>query len=457
MNRGRETREGRIPGPRARFVHALLAALACASSGAFADEAPSSAFVRSRSVDGCTTFETATRTYRRADGTGPVVSLVGVVHIGDRAYYDALVDELGRSQVVLFESVLPRGAFGTRGADDLERQRRTQDAMLFLRGLAERFARSNARFPETLDELRAYIVERDTRLAKPFDLATVDGWGRPLGYARRGDAGFAFASLGADGRNGGCDAGLDLVLGPRERFVPSVDAKADDRRDLYREFADALGVDLQVRSIDYDRDGWIPADLPMEELLDRLWKRGERSVTIEMLSNDGGLQQGLVRFLLSFVSKSTAFKKMVVQALGQAGDGRRGEGLGDTDRRLIIDERNDAVVEELRHQLALPEAPASVAIFYGAAHMPDFESTLRDEFGLVADEGRWFPAMKVDEWEPSQIKNRIERFEKARDGVLSRDPQGAFPEVARIDARLAELRRRAERAAAAPATADGGS
>ena len=66
-------------------------------------------------------------------------------------------------------------------------------------------------------------------------------------------------------------------------------------------------------------------------------------------------------------------------------------------------------------------------------------------------------AMKVDEWEPSQIKNRIERFEKARDGVLSRDPQGAFPEVARIDARLAELRRRAERAAAAPATADGGS
>ena len=57
------------------------------------------------------------------------MSLVGVVHIGDRAYYDALVEELERSQVVLFESVLPRGAFGTRGSDDLERQRRTQEAM----------------------------------------------------------------------------------------------------------------------------------------------------------------------------------------------------------------------------------------------------------------------------------------------------------------------------------------
>jgi hypothetical protein len=374
------------------------------------------------------------------------VSLVGVVHIGDRAYYDALVEELGRSQVVLFESVLPRGAFGTRGADDLERQRRTQEAMLFLRGLAERFARANARFPDTLDELRSFVVARDTRLAAPFDLARVDGWGQSVGYARRGESSFAFASMGADGASGGRDMALDLVLGPRERFVPSSDAKPDDRRDLYREFADALGVDLQVRSIDYDREGWIPADLPMEELLDRLWRRGERSVTIEMLSNDGGLQQGVVRFLLSFVSKSTAFKKMVVQALGQADAGdRQGGGLGETDRRLIIDERNDAVIEELRHQLSRADRPKSVAIFYGAAHMGDFEETLRREFGLVPDEARWFTAMSVDEWELPQVEARIRRFEQSRDSVLAGDPLGAGPETARIEARLAALRRRAER------------
>ena len=430
-------------------VAGVALALAVGLAGASevrADDSAGSAFVRSRAVDGCTTFETATRTYRSADGRGPTVSLVGVVHIGDRAYYDALVEELERSQVVLFESVLPRGAFGTRGSDDLERQRRTQEAMLFLRGLAERFARANGRFPESLAELRAFVVTRDTRLAKPFDLAAVDGWGHALGYARRGDAGYAFASLGAGGASGGRDAELDLVLGPREPFVPSTDPKADDRRDLYREFADALGVDLQVRSIDYDREGWIPADLPMEELLDRLWRRGERSVTIEMLSNDGGLQQGVVRFLLSFVSKSTAFKKMVVQALGQAdAGGREGGGLGDSDRRLIIDERNDAVIEELRHQLARADAPRSIAIFYGAAHMGDFEETLRREFGLVPDEARWFTAMSVDEWELPQVEARIRRFEESRESVLASDPLGAGPETARIELRLQSLRRRAER------------
>ena len=241
---------------RAAGVIAGILLGAVAQSSAFAphafaqsgeDAVEASPFIRTRTSDGYTAFETATRVYRRADGTGPVVSLVGVVHIGDRAYYDELVGVLGQSEVVLYESVLPRGAFGTRGRNDTERQRRTQDAMLFVRSLAEGFERANGRVAASLEELRAFTVSRDTRLARPFDLACVDGWGRRIGYSSAGGA-YAFVSLGADGAAGGRDAALDLVLPRRAAAVPAPDAKGtkkpDERRDLYKEFADALGVSM---------------------------------------------------------------------------------------------------------------------------------------------------------------------------------------------------------------------
>lgn len=443
----------------------VAAALACAASSEAQDAV--TPFMRSRTVDGVTAFETATWTYRRPDGNGPVVSLVGVVHIGDEGYYRALVELLDTHEVVLYESVLPRGAFGTGGANDLARQRSTQDAMLFVRGLVQRFVRAEGRAPVDRAELRAFIVGRDTRLARPFDLAMIDGWGRSIEYVADGTEGFALVSRGSDGHVGGAGASLDLVLGPKAReddesaesseglagvTKDAVEvrgdkngdkngSKDDERRDLYKELADALGVSLQVRSIDYDRPGWEPADLPMEELLDRLWKRGERSATLEMLSNDSGLQQGVVRFLLSMVSQSPGFKKLVIQALGQGG--RQAErGLGDVDTRIIIDERNDAVIEALRALLAREVPPTSVAIFYGAAHMRDFEATLRDEFGLVPDDIRWDRAMWVDEWNPKRIDEQIARFRASRAAIIAGDPEGSGPETARIDRRIADLEAR---------------
>ena len=451
----------------------VASSAALAQSGEMATQA--SAFMRSRTTDGYNAFETATRVYRRSDGTGPVVSLVGVVHIGDRSYYDEIVGILGRSEIVLYESVLPRGAFGTRGRTDSERQRRTQDAMLFVRSLAEGFERANGRPAASLGELRAFTVARDTRLARPFDLACVDGWGRRLGYSAAGGA-YAFVSLGADGASGGSDESLDLVLPRLARL--SAEAKAheskahelkahelkaheskpdestpdekqpDERRDLYKEFADALGVSLQVRSIDYDRPGWEPADLPMEELLDRLWRRGERSTTLEMLSKQDGFAQGMLRFLLSMVSDSPQFKKLVIQALGGAGEaagraqGGRRAGLGEVDERIIIDERNDAVIDELAHLLGRPTPPASVAIFYGAAHMGDFEATLRERWGLEPAEVVWSSAMGVDDWNDKKVRERISAIEAAMKAIDEKDPAGAYPVCARLEWRLEQLRKR---------------
>jgi hypothetical protein len=426
----------------------VLSALSV-SSPARAEDTP---FMRSRAIDGVTSFETATRFYRRPDGTGPTVALVGVVHIGDANYYESLVKLLDSFDVVLYESVLPRGAFGTGGNTDLERQRSTQDAMLFLRSLAERFFRAEGRAPANREELRAFVVGRDTRLARPVDLALIDGWGRSVVYQSMAPESYTFLSLGADGNAGGVGTALDLELGPLPREQSesagdpssSAESKAnrpDEKRDLYKELADALGVTLQVRSINYDRRGWEPADLPMEELLDRLWKRGERSMTLEMLSSDSGFQQGAVRFLLSMVSNSPGFKKLVIRALGEGGR-RSSDALGAVDTRIIIDERNDAVIDTLHTLLAQSSQPASVAIFYGAAHMRDFEDTLRADFGLEPDGVRWDSAMSVDEWNAKRVRERLDQFRAVRQVILENDPNGSGPEVTRIDGRVEALESR---------------
>jgi Type II secretion system (T2SS), protein G len=426
----------------------ILGSAIALAPAAGADEATK--FVRSGTRDGLTSFETGTRVYRPRTVDGTSVSLVGVVHIGDKSYYEQIVSLLETHELVLFESVLPRGAFGTGGDGDLARQRSTQDAMLFLRKLLADYAVTKGVLPASIAELRAFVVARDTRLARPLDLACVDGWGRPLGYARD-DAGLGFqlSSLGADGASGGRDFALDLVL----RVLPAAvaekvgkpDEKQEAQRDLYGDLASALETSLQVRSIDYDRANWIPADLPMEELLDRLWKRGERSMTLEMLSSQDGLGQGLVRFLLSLVSKSPGFKKMVIEALGSAGEsaGRRGRsGLGAVDERIILDERNDAVIDKLREVLAAPKPPKTIAIFYGAAHMGDFERTLRSEFMLEPSESYWFRAMSVDEWNAKRIEARIKKLSEDRDALVAADPAGNAPASDLLERRICELRTR---------------
>lgn len=65
-------------------------------------------------------LETATVRYVRADGkrdgkAGPVIDLVGVVHIGEKGYYETLNRLLAEYDVVLYELVAPEGTRVPRG------------------------------------------------------------------------------------------------------------------------------------------------------------------------------------------------------------------------------------------------------------------------------------------------------------------------------------------------------
>jgi hypothetical protein len=65
-------------------------------------------------------------------------------------------------------------------------------------------------------------------------------------------------------------------------------------------------------------------------------------------------------------------------------------GLGPTLGQLLISDRNQAATEVLQQQLA--DGKSRIGIFYGAAHMPDFEKRLVNELGMRKTEQAWVQA-----------------------------------------------------------------
>ncbi len=96
-----------MPRP-ALFVALLAGIVGCASSPTAIDpRVPLRIEPPTRRVEtaGKHTLEIAVRDYTPLSGKGPTVRLVGAVHIGEKAYYEALQARLDASDVVLFEGV----------------------------------------------------------------------------------------------------------------------------------------------------------------------------------------------------------------------------------------------------------------------------------------------------------------------------------------------------------------
>ena len=67
-------------------------------------------------------------------------------------------------------------------------------------------------------------------------------------------------------------------------------------------------------------------------------------------------------------------------------------GLGNKLNQLIVTDRNKAPMKVLNSQLERNKK--LIAIFYGAAHMPDFEKRLVKDFGMKKAQHVW-----VDAWD----------------------------------------------------------
>lgn len=162
----------------------------------------------------------------------------------------------------------------------------------------------------------------------------------------------------------------------------------------------ALGLSYQLDEIDYTKANFVHADLSPDELSASMDERGESLyvyfwrlfyASINEASRDPlGLRDWRMVAAMLDEDQDNALKAAFahemtrVDLVRNAIDGESGS--------AIIESRNGRALEVLRGQL---DAGAErVGIFYGVAHMSDFDKRLREDFGFEPVETTW-----IDAWD----------------------------------------------------------
>jgi hypothetical protein len=89
---------------------------------------------------------------------------------------------------------------------------------------------------------------------------------------------------------------------------------------------------------------------------------------------------------LFFGTSGPKLKRFLATQLAMQGTGAMGETLN----TLLIEDRNEAALKVFQTEMA--SGKRKMALFYGAAHMPDFEKRLLADYGLKRDKVEWVTA-----------------------------------------------------------------
>jgi hypothetical protein len=195
------------------------------------------------------------------------------------------------------------------------------------------------------------------------------------------------------------------VSGPEA--APQVDSHA-----LQLTLAESLGLAFQLKAINYRRPHFRNSDLSWPEL-QRLMTEGlkdtearqnaaQLALVMELLDSSS-LLGSVVNFAVRLLGTSPKLQALARLALIEAtgrleGDLAQAPGVPAELQRLmqvLIHARNSAVLKDLQAELRKKPPPASVAILYGAGHMPDLEARLKTELNYREVETRWLPAITV--------------------------------------------------------------
>ncbi len=170
-------------------------------------------------------------------------------------------------------------------------------------------------------------------------------------------------------------------------------------KSTYRLFADAVGLDFQLYDIDYTKKTFKNSDLTWAEVSALSTKQGkdtEKKVggigkLLDSGSKEGQMFGTFLQQIKSDPGSQEAMRIVLAEALSQPGllVGFLGEGTSD----VLIKSRNGKVLEDLEHA----RSNKSVAIFFGAAHMPDMEKRITSQKQYREAEERWLPAISGDE------------------------------------------------------------
>lgn len=174
-----------------------------------------------------------------------------------------------------------------------------------------------------------------------------------------------------------------------------------------------LDLHFQLGSIDYTRPNMVHADTTWEEFQAMQKARGESMMSLMMRAmraqlsgelDDLPVQEldtiGLLRILMSRDS-AAEFKKVLAKMFDQAEsmtailEGDKGS--------AILSDRNAVVVKKLKEILA-GKKNRKLAIFYGAAHMPGIDQSLRKDLSAKPGKEEWLAGWTMPNAAPAEEK-----------------------------------------------------
>lgn len=400
-------------------VAACGLAMIVAPAAAITKPSDDTAIMRiTQSPEGKVALEIAVRELVPPEGEEdlPVVSLVGVAHIGTEQFYEQMQRALDGHDIVLYEGVGPGWSRLPEYATSRHKELATRGRIRFAAIVLER-ARREGINPEDVTAVAQTLPGYERRM---FDDAMVDAWGRPLELSAPDgvDAPFELCSLGADGRPGGVGLAEDICLSGLD---PLTDAELASEEGIQPRLAAAAGLVFQLNAMDYTHAHWHNADMTVEQLVAALsggnQEAGLNALEAEGEADDGsggdanallGLLSGrsamakVISGVLGFFEKRPGAQAMLrvalIEMLGRADElmeatGEMAPEMGEM-MDVLLSERNSVVLEQFHE--SLKDHPERVAIFFGSGHLPDLQQRLIEEHGYHVGETKWIEAMSVD-------------------------------------------------------------
>jgi len=179
-----------------------------------------------------------------------------------------------------------------------------------------------------------------------------------------------------------------------------------------------LGLEFQLEAVDYTAANFVHADLSPKEFDAAMKKRGESwwSMFMKLMregaaraEREGRQPGGDVSFgemfgLLFGAGEARQVKLRRIMAEQFTDMEVLTATFGGEEGSTLITDRNAAALRVLRDQMA--KGRKRIAIFYGAAHMDDFDRRLRADFGLQPRETVWLEAWDLREPAPAAVPRR---------------------------------------------------
>lgn len=225
------------------------------------------------------------------------------------------------------------------------------------------------------------------------------------------------------------DVVLYELVAPEGTRVPKGGRDADNPVSFLQNMTKSvLELESQMEHVDYTKDNFVHADLSPQGMADAMKKRGDTGLTVtlsamaDMMRQMNLAQQKAERdgtdakpagedpLLMLFDSaRGVKLKRMMAEQF--ADPDQLANGLGPTLNRMLVEDRNEAAMKVFQKELA--KGHKKIAIFYGAAHMPDFEQRLKDDFGLKPKETRWVTAWDMKANKKNNAIDPLEAILKA--------------------------------------------